>query len=47
MGRWKSTLIEAGGGDRVFVEEKLGRGITLEMEINKIASKTEGKNKAN
>jgi hypothetical protein len=26
-----STLIEAGGWDRLFVEGKLGRGITFEM----------------
>jgi hypothetical protein len=34
---WGNTLIEAGegerGGDRDFVERKLGRGITLEMSI--------------
>ena len=28
-----------GGRDRVLVEEKLGRGITFEMQINKINNK--------
>jgi hypothetical protein len=38
VGRWGSTLIQAGigGGDRGFVEGKLGRGITFEILINKI-----------
>lgn len=31
MSGWGSTLIEAEGGDREFVEEKLGRVITFEM----------------
>jgi hypothetical protein len=31
VGGWGSTLIEAGGGRRGFVEGKLGRGITVEM----------------
>jgi hypothetical protein len=31
-----STLIEAGRGDRVFVEGKQGRGITFEMSLNKM-----------
>jgi hypothetical protein len=36
VGRWVSTLIEAGGGgwDRGFSEGKLGKGITFEMQIN-------------
>jgi hypothetical protein len=41
VGGWGNTLIEAGEGkgDRVFVEGKLGRGITFEMSINKITNK--------
>lgn len=41
MGRWVSTLIEAGGGgeDRRFVEGKLGRGVAFERQINKTVNK--------
>jgi hypothetical protein len=41
VGGQGSTLIEAGGGgwDGGFVEEKLGKGITFEMQINKISNK--------
>jgi hypothetical protein len=41
VGRWVSTLIEAGGGgeDRRFVEGKLGRGVAFERQINKIVNK--------
>jgi hypothetical protein len=40
VGRWWNTLIEAGGGegDRGFVEEKLGRGITFDTKVNKITN---------
>jgi hypothetical protein len=31
VGKAESTLIEAGGGGREFVEGKLGKGITSEM----------------
>jgi hypothetical protein len=42
---WESTLIEAGGRgrDRELVEGRLGRGITFEMQINKISNKNKKK----
>ena len=40
-----STLIEAGSGgvNREFVKEKLGKGITFKMQINKITNIKYGK----
>jgi hypothetical protein len=35
--RWVGELGE-GGGDRGFLEGKLGKGITFEMQINKISN---------
>ena len=39
VGKWGSTLIEAGGGDRAVVEGKLGKRKTFEKPINKITNK--------
>jgi hypothetical protein len=40
LGGWGNTLIKAGGGwDRGFVEGKLGKRITFEMQINKISNR--------
>jgi hypothetical protein len=40
VGGWVSSLIEADGGrwDRGFLKEKLRRGITVEMYINKVTN---------
>jgi len=44
-GGWGSILIEAGRGGVGwgFVEEKPGKGMTLEMKINKISNKNKNK----
>jgi hypothetical protein len=41
VSRWESTHIESGGGRMGwgFVERKPGKGITFEMQINKISNK--------
>jgi hypothetical protein len=43
VGGWGNTFIEARGGDRGFLEGKLGRRITFEMEIKKISNKRKEK----
>jgi hypothetical protein len=35
------SRVRGGGGDKKFVEGKLGRGITFEIQINKITNKNE------
>jgi hypothetical protein len=42
---WEWVGWGAGGGDREFLEGKLGKGITFEMQIKKISKKKREKEK--